>query len=45
LVADPIVRSGNLWMMKAVVSGGATASVVDAYTGHAVCAAGLLDER
>ena len=33
-VADPIVSPGDLWMIKAVVSGGAMGWVVHAFTGH-----------
>jgi hypothetical protein len=44
-VANAIVSLSNLWMMKAVVSGAATAWVVDAYTGHAVLVAAWRGEQ
>ena len=45
MVAEAIVSSGNLWMIKAVVSGGATAWVLDAYCGRGAGATPLLGDR
>jgi hypothetical protein len=39
LSANPIVSSGNLWMIEAVVSDAATAWVVDASSGYNCAAA------
>ena len=44
-VADPIVSSGYLWMIKGVVSGAATGWVVHAYCNRHLSVTALLAER